>query len=155
MGRRLAPPAEAAHDGERQHPAAAPGHSLDDHVYGDALDHEHGPDADHDHDDYGSLGPLEENPIWIQDNVLLTSVGMDIGSSGTQVIFSRLHMRRVSEDLTSRYIVAKRETLYQSPVRLTPYRSDTQDRRRGARRDHRRGLWRGRRRAQATSTPAS
>ncbi len=102
-----------------------PGHSIDDHVYGDALDHEHGPDADHDHDDYSSLGPLEENPIWLQDNVLLTSVGMDIGSSGTQVLFSRLHMQRISEDLTSRYIVAKRETFYESPVRLTPYRSDT------------------------------
>jgi len=102
-----------------------PGHTIDDHVYGDALDHEHGPDADHDHDDYSSLGPLEENPIWLQDNVLLTSVGMDIGSSGTQVLFSRLRMQRISEELTSRYIVAKRETFYESPVRLTPYRSDT------------------------------
>ncbi len=101
------------------------GHTLADHRYGDALDHEHGPDADHDHDTFESLGPLEENPIWLQDNVILTSVGMDIGSSGTQVIFSRIHMRRLGEDLTSRYIVAKRETLHESPVSLTPYRSDT------------------------------
>jgi ethanolamine utilization protein EutA len=101
------------------------GHSLTDHLYGDEFDHEHGPDADHDHDSLASLGPLEENPIWIQDNVILNSVGMDIGSSGTQVIFSRVHMRRISEDLTSRYIVVKRETLYQSPVQLTPYRNDT------------------------------
>lgn len=102
-----------------------PSHSIDDHALGDAFDHEHGPDADHDHDDYSSLGPLEENPIWLQDNVILTSVGMDIGSSGTQVIFSRLHMQRISEDLTSRYIVSKRETFYESPVQLTPYSSDT------------------------------
>lgn len=101
------------------------GHTIEDHAYGDALDHEHGPDADHDHDDFGSLGLLEENPIWLQDNVMLTSVGMDIGSSGTQVIFSRLHMQRISEDLTSRYIVSNRETFYESPVCLTPYRSDT------------------------------
>ena len=101
-----------------------PYHSLSDHLYGDEFDHEHGPDADHDHDSI-ELGPLEENPIWIQDHVSLTSVGMDIGSSGTQVIFSRIHMRRIGEDLTSRYIVAKRETLYQSPVELTPYRSGT------------------------------
>jgi ethanolamine utilization protein EutA len=100
-------------------------HSLSDHLYGDALDHEHGPDADHDHDSLDALGPLEENPIWLQDNVILTSVGMDIGSSGTQVIFSRVHMRRISEELTSRYIVSKRETLYQSPVQLTPYRNET------------------------------
>ena len=98
-------------------------HTLADHRYGDTLDHEHGPDADHDHDTFD--GPLEENPIWVQDNVVLTSVGMDIGSSGTQVIFSRVHMRRLGEDLTSRYIVAKRETLHESPVSLTPYRSDT------------------------------
>jgi ethanolamine utilization protein EutA len=100
------------------------GHTLADHRFGEAMDHEHGPDADHDHDNLESLGPLEENPIWVQDNVVLTSVGMDIGSSGTQVIFSRVHMRRLGEDLTSRYIVVKRETLHESPVCLTPYRSD-------------------------------
>lgn len=101
----------------------ARGHTLADHTFGDMFDHEHGPDADHDHDSFDMLGPLEENPIFLQDNVVLTSVGMDIGSSGTQVIFSRVHMRRIGEDLTSRYIVAKRETLYQSPVRLTPWTS--------------------------------
>ncbi|WP_245703639.1 ethanolamine ammonia-lyase reactivating factor EutA [Streptomyces lushanensis] len=75
------------------------------------------------HDDE-PLGELEENPIWQQDNVLLHSVGMDIGSSGTQVVFSRLRLRRIGEDLTSRYIVVRRETLYRSPVTLTPYASD-------------------------------
>lgn len=99
------------------------GHTLADHLYGDTLPHDHGPDADHDHDVVD--GPLEENPIWIADHVTLTSVGMDIGSSGTQVIFSRIHMRRMGEDLTSRYIVTERETLYQSEVSLTPYRSET------------------------------
>lgn len=74
----------------------------------------------HDHGDEAPL-PLEENPIWQQDNVTLRSVGMDIGSSGTQVVFSRLHLRRISEDLTSRYIVVRRETLHRSPVELTPY----------------------------------
>ena len=52
---------------------------------------------------------------------MLSSVGIDIGSAGTQVIFSRLHMRRMGEDLSSRYFVVKRETLYESPVALTPY----------------------------------
>ena len=75
---------------------------------------------------------------------MLTSVGMDIGSSGTQVIFSRLHMRRIGEDLTSRYIVVKRETLHESPVCLTPYRSDPRIDDAALGRHHRRGLWRGR-----------
>ena len=100
------------------------GHTLEDHEYGDVFFHEHGPDADHDHDsDFD--GPLEENPLWIADNVRLNSVGIDVGSSGTQVIFSRLHLRRMAEDMSSRYFVVKRETLFQSPVVLTPYESET------------------------------
>jgi ethanolamine utilization protein EutA len=82
----------------------------------------HVPDHDHVHDDE-ALSPLEDNPIWQQDNVTLRSVGMDIGSSGTQVVFSRLHLRRIGEDLTSRYIVVRRDTVYRSPVALTPYAS--------------------------------
>jgi ethanolamine utilization protein EutA len=80
------------------------------------------PDHDHAHDDE-ALSPIEENPIWQQDNVTLHSVGIDIGSSGTQVIFSRLHLRRIGESLTTRYIVVRRETTYRSPVALTPYAS--------------------------------
>ncbi|MFD7444446.1 ethanolamine ammonia-lyase reactivating factor EutA [Streptomyces sp. NPDC059909] len=74
----------------------------------------------HDHDDE-PLGPIEDNPIWQQDNVTLHSVGIDIGSSGTQVLFSRIRLRRIGEELTSRYHVVSRETQYLSPVALTPY----------------------------------
>jgi ethanolamine utilization protein EutA len=83
--------------------------------------------ADHDHDhDHSSPMPLEDNPIWQQDNVTLYSVGMDIGSSGTQVLFSRLHLRRIGEDLSSRYIVIRRDALYRSPVALTPYSGEVE-----------------------------
>src|SRR5207253_7570894 len=34
---------------------------------------------------------------------------------------SRLRMRRLGEDLSSRYFVVARDTLYQSPVTFTPY----------------------------------
>src|SRR6266700_4467567 len=100
------------------------GHSLNDHVYGIDLAHTHDGYADHDHDFPDDEGALEDNPIWIQDHVSLTTVGIDIGSSGTQVIFSRVNLRRLGEDLTSRYYVVSRETLFQSPVALTPYASD-------------------------------
>jgi ethanolamine utilization protein EutA len=102
------------------------GHSLDDHVYGADLAHVHGEgeDHDHDHDHFEIDGPLEENPIWIQDHVSLKSVGIDVGSSGTQVIFSRLNLRRLGEELSSRYYVVSRETLYHSPVALTPYQNE-------------------------------
>ncbi|HEY7300546.1 MAG TPA: ethanolamine ammonia-lyase reactivating factor EutA [Xanthobacteraceae bacterium] len=102
------------------------GHSLNDHLYGENLIHEHDEYSDHDHDhfDFDDDGPLELNPIWQQDHVTLVSVGIDIGSAGTQVIFSRINLRRYGEDLTSRYYVVSRETLYQSPVALTPYQSE-------------------------------
>ncbi len=81
-------------------------------------------DHDHEHDEPDL--PLEENPIWQQDNVTLHSVGIDIGSSGTQVAFSRLQLRRRGEDLTSRYVVVARDTLFESDVHLTPYSDDLQ-----------------------------
>jgi ethanolamine utilization protein EutA len=101
-----------------------PRHTLADHAYGEDLVHIHEGDADHDHDHFEADGPLEENPLWIQDHVTLTSVGIDIGSAGTQVIFSRINLRRLGEDLSSRYYVVSRETLYQSQVALTPYQSE-------------------------------
>jgi ethanolamine utilization protein EutA len=103
-----------------------PAHTLSDHLYGRDVVHMHADDSDHDHDhDFDADdGPLEDNPLWRQDNVALTTVGIDIGSSGTQVIFSRVHLRRLAEDLTSRYYVVARETLFQSPVALTPYQSE-------------------------------
>ena len=98
-------------------------HTLADHALGQDLAHVHDGDADHDHDRFDD-GPLEENPIWLQDHVSLTSVGIDIGSSGTQVIFSRINMRRLGEDLSSRFFVVSREALFQSPVTLTPYQNE-------------------------------
>ncbi len=100
-------------------------HTLADHALGADWSHVHDGTADHDHDIPDDDGPIEENPIWLQDHVFLSSVGMDIGSSGTQVIFSRLELRRRSVDLSSRYFVVSRETVHESPVALTPYQSET------------------------------
>jgi ethanolamine utilization protein EutA len=106
-------------------------HTLTDHAYGADLAHSHDGDEasdhdhDHDHDHDGDFdGAPESNPLWMQDHVSLTSVGIDIGSSGTQLIFSRIHLRRLGEDLSSRYCVVSRETLHQSPVALTPYKDE-------------------------------
>jgi ethanolamine utilization protein EutA len=101
-------------------PGRKGGHTFADHLHG--VDHDHEHDAEHDHEHDASI---EENALWLQDNISLTSVGIDIGSAGTQVIFSRLQMRRMGEELSSRFFVVKRETLYQSPVALTPYLDET------------------------------
>lgn len=102
-------------------------HSLEDHRLGREVDHlhAHAEDIDHDHDDFG--GPLTEadRALWMQDNVIMNSVGIDIGSAGTQVMFSKIHLQRVSDQLSTRYVVISREPLYQSPSMLTPYQSDT------------------------------
>lgn len=86
-------------------------------------DPEHTPDGHHVEVEYD--GPIETHPLWQRDNVVLSSVGIDIGSAGTQILFSRVHLRRQAVDLSSRYLVVERETLFESPVNLTPYESDT------------------------------
>ena len=102
------------------------GHTLADHRYGVDADHAHddGTDHDHDHDHDDADHATGEDALSLQDRVSLVSVGIDIGSSGTQVIFSRINLRRLGEDLSSRYCVVSRETLFQSPVALTPYRDE-------------------------------
>ena len=109
-------------------PRSNPTHTLADHLTGEDPTHSHADgeydhDHDHDHDEPGPYDPRTD-PLKLQDQLTLLSVGIDIGSSGTQVIFSRVALRRMSEDLSSRYVVVERERLYQSPVALTPYQSE-------------------------------
>src|ERR671931_1275826 len=52
-----------------------------------------------------------------EDEVVVLSVGVDIGSSTSHLVFSRI----VLERLDSRYVVSERETFYQSDILLTPY----------------------------------
>ncbi len=87
------------------------------------------PDPDHTPDGH-HVGPefegdIADHPLWQRDNVTLWSVCIDIGSAGTQILFSRMHLRRQGVDLSTRYLVVLRETLYQSPISLTPYRSES------------------------------
>lgn len=67
--------------------------------------------------------PMDEgdHALWMTDLLTLTSVGIDIGTATSQVLFSKLELRRLGSELSSRYVVVDRETLYLSPVHLTPY----------------------------------
>ena len=56
----------------------------------------------------------------LDDEITLTSVGIDIGSSTSHLAISRLTLERVE----SRYVVAKREMLFESEILLTPYTAD-------------------------------
>src|SRR5215467_2201211 len=61
---------------------------------------------------------------WAADNVELTTVGIDIGSSTSHLMFARVHLQRLSAALSSRFVVVERKILWQSPILLTPYRED-------------------------------
>jgi ethanolamine utilization protein EutA len=63
----------------------------------------------------------EEHPMWRSERVALNSVGIDIGSSTSHLIFSRLTLRRQGLALSSRFVVVRREILFESPILLTPY----------------------------------
>jgi len=53
----------------------------------------------------------------VEDEIRLVTVGVDIGSSTSHLVFSRLTLER----LDARYVVAQRETIYESDIALTPY----------------------------------
>src|SRR5665213_2326572 len=55
-----------------------------------------------------------------EDEIKLVSVGVDIGSSTSHLVFSRI----VLERLDSRYVVTARETFHQSDILLTPYAAE-------------------------------
>ena len=61
---------------------------------------------------------------WAADNVELTTVGIDIGSSTSHLMFARVHLQRLSTALSSRFVVIDRKIIWQSPILLTPYRND-------------------------------
>src|ERR1700683_3421697 len=55
-----------------------------------------------------------------EDELCVLSVGVDIGSSTSHLVFSRI----VLERLDSRYVVTERESFYQSDIPLTPYSAE-------------------------------
>src|SRR3979411_1327440 len=52
-----------------------------------------------------------------EDRIVLTSVGVDIGSSTSHLLFSRLELERQD----NRYVTVRRGLLYQADILLTPY----------------------------------
>ena len=85
--------------------------------------HAHDPDEER----LAALTVVQNNPnadYYHHENIELTTVGIDIGSSTSHLMFSRIHLQRESRSHSSRYVVVERETLYRSPILLTPYTAD-------------------------------
>ncbi|MEX2288979.1 MAG: ethanolamine ammonia-lyase reactivating factor EutA [Mycobacteriales bacterium] len=82
---------------------------------------------DHHHGDEGDAPRADEVPeedYWDVENVELTTVGIDIGSSTSHLMFARVHLQRLAQGLSSRFVVVDRKVLWRSPVLLTPYLPD-------------------------------
>ena len=59
------------------------------------------------------------------EHIELSTVGIDIGSSTSHLLFSRIYLVRLGAALSSRYVVVDKEILYESEILLTPYTTGT------------------------------
>ncbi|HZZ94252.1 MAG TPA: ethanolamine ammonia-lyase reactivating factor EutA [Usitatibacter sp.] len=62
--------------------------------------------------------------IWKLENVELTTVGIDIGSSTSHLMFSGVRLQRKTQALSSQFVVIERKVIWKSPILLTPFLAD-------------------------------
>lgn len=86
--------------------------------------HCHDDDEPHFHDYTEAQKSALADFFWKADNVELTTVGIDIGSSTSHLMFARVHLQRKTQLLSSSYIVVNRRILWKSPILLTPFLRD-------------------------------
>jgi len=84
----------------------------------------HEADFSHEHIETAAERAAVAQTIWAQDNVVFTTVGIDIGSSTSHLLFARILLQRQSQGLSSRFVVAAREIVWRSPIMLTPFLPD-------------------------------
>jgi ethanolamine utilization protein EutA len=84
----------------------------------------HESDFSHEHIETAAERAAIARTIWDQDNVAFTTVGIDIGSSTSHLLFAKLALQRQSQGLSSRFVVIGREILWRSPILLTPFLPD-------------------------------
>jgi ethanolamine utilization protein EutA len=59
--------------------------------------------------------------IEAQECLELKTVGIDIGSSTSHLLFAKIVLEREAQELSSRYVVVRREIVWRSPIMLTPF----------------------------------
>lgn len=59
-----------------------------------------------------------------QEALEILTVGIDVGSSTTHLLFAKILLHRESHGLSSRFTVVNRSVEWESPIRLTPFLSD-------------------------------
>src|SRR3984957_2685680 len=80
----------------------------------------HESDFDHEHLETAVERAAVVRTIWDQDNVSFKTVGIDIGSSTSHLLFAKVALQRQSQGLSSRFVVVGREIVWRSPFLLTP-----------------------------------
>jgi ethanolamine utilization protein EutA len=94
-------------------------HDHSEGMYGHIHDPEHDDFFFHSHGDEPPMIPL--TPEEAGNRITLTSVGIDVGSSTSHLMFSRLTLERQGIALSSRFKVVERSITHRSPILLTPY----------------------------------
>src|SRR6202040_3076682 len=84
----------------------------------------HESDFDHEHLETAVERAAIVRTIWDQDNVSFKTVGIDIGSSTSHLLFAKVALQRKSQGHSSRFVVVGRDIVWRSPILLTPFRSD-------------------------------
>ncbi len=84
----------------------------------------HEGEGDHVHEiSLDARGKLAEH-IWKLENVELATVGIDIGSSTSHLMFAMVRLQRKTQALSSQFVVTERKVLWKSPILLTPFLAD-------------------------------
>jgi ethanolamine utilization protein EutA len=83
----------------------------------------HDDDFDHLHLDEEFRAQIAKT-IADHDIVKLATVGIDIGSSTSHLLFARVTLQREGEQMSSRFTVVGREVIWRSPITLTPFLAD-------------------------------
>jgi ethanolamine utilization protein EutA len=85
----------------------------------------HDLDLDHEHEQMSEADSAAiAQAIWEQDTIELRTVGIDIGSSTSHLLFAQVTLKRLSEGLSSRFVVVDRQIIWRSPIMLTPFLPD-------------------------------
>jgi ethanolamine utilization protein EutA len=84
----------------------------------------HDTEFDHEHVETAEERAAMARTIWNQDNVEFKTVGIDIGSSTSHLLFARVALQRQSQGLSSRFVVVGRDIVWRSPILLTPFLDD-------------------------------
>jgi ethanolamine utilization protein EutA len=84
----------------------------------------HESDFNHEHVETPVERATIARTIWDQDNVAFRTVGIDVGSSTSHLLFAKVMLQRQMQGLSSRFVVIGREVVWRSPILLTPFLPD-------------------------------